>query len=90
MDMATLYIRNVPAGLYERLRKLAEEHGRSLNAEVLDLLADGADAWQEDTDAARSLAAYFERYGDQPVPVPDVVELIHEGRQREWHRNFGI
>lgn len=36
--MATLYVRNVPSGLYAELRRWASESGRSVNAEVLALL----------------------------------------------------
>jgi plasmid stability protein len=81
--VATLYVRNLPAGLYDELRRWAEERGRSVNAEVIDLLARVAARRREDKASARSLAAYFEKYGDKPVES-NVVELIHEGREREW------
>src|SRR4051812_45009942 len=38
--MATLYVRNVPEDLYERLRAQAEAHGRPIGGEALQLLAD--------------------------------------------------
>jgi plasmid stability protein len=87
--MATLYIRNVPADLHDELRRLAEEHDRSLNAEILDLLRRAAERRRGDTDFARSLAEYYDQYGDQPVPVPDVVELIREGRDRHLDSDLG-
>lgn len=37
-DMATLYVRNVPADVYADLQAWADESGRSVNAEVLALL----------------------------------------------------
>lgn len=82
--MATLYVRNLPADLYDELRRWAEEHGRSVNAEVIDVLRREADRRRADSAAVTSLSAYFERYGNEPIPVPDVVELIHEGRERDW------
>jgi len=36
--MATLYVRNVPRGLYEALRKQAKRNHRSIAAEVIALL----------------------------------------------------
>jgi plasmid stability protein len=38
--MPTLYVRNVPEDLYERLRAQAEAHGRPIGGEALRLLAD--------------------------------------------------
>jgi hypothetical protein len=37
-DVATLYVRNVPADVYAELQRWAEQSGRSVNAEVLALL----------------------------------------------------
>jgi plasmid stability protein len=36
--VATLYVRNLPADLYEELKRWADEAGRSVNAEVIELL----------------------------------------------------
>ena len=82
--MATLYVRNIPAELYAELQRWAEQHDRSINAEIIDLLQREAARRGTTAELARSLAAYYEQYGDQPVEVPDVVELIHEGRERAW------
>lgn len=86
--MATLYIRNVPADLHEDLRRLAEAHDRSLNAEVLDLLGRAAERRRTDNDIARSLAAYFEKYDDQPVDS-DAVALIRADRDRGHEPELG-
>ena len=40
--MATLYVRNVPESVYERLRARARRNGRSVNAEALEILAEAA------------------------------------------------
>ena len=37
-NVATLYVRNVPADVYAELQAWADESGRSVNAEVLALL----------------------------------------------------
>jgi plasmid stability protein len=82
--MATLYVRNMPAELYAELQQWANEHERSLNAEVIDLLRRAVAERRRAAEQSRSLAAYFERYRDAAISVPDVVDLIREGREREW------
>lgn len=37
--MATLHVRNVPDTVYTKIRSLARAEGRSLNAQVIQLLA---------------------------------------------------
>jgi plasmid stability protein len=90
VGVATLYVRNIPVDLYEELQRWAAEHERSVNAEVIDLLRREAERRDSDDAAARSLAAYFERYADQPISVPDVVELIREGRERDWLDEYDL
>jgi hypothetical protein len=52
--VATLYVRNLPPELYEELRRWADESGRSVNAQVIDLLEREAERrgrrsdWYED------------------------------------------
>lgn len=41
-DMPTLYVRNVPEQLYEAVKRWAADSGRSVNAEILDVLAEEA------------------------------------------------
>jgi plasmid stability protein len=86
--VATLYVRNLPADLYDELRRWAEEHDRSVNAEVLDILRNEFERRQATDDGARSLEAYFEKYGDQPVDV-DAVAMIREDRDRGHKPEFG-
>ena len=73
-DVATLYVRDVPAPLYERLRERARRNGRSLNGEVLEILADAA---ARDDDAERitqRLAELAARVSLQPdAPKPETV-----------------
>jgi plasmid stability protein len=88
MDMATLYVRNFPADLHDELAAQAEEHHRSLSAEVIEVLRRESERKRADEDVARSLAAYFEKYGDQPIDS-DVVALIREDRDRGHKPEFG-
>lgn len=41
LAMATLYVRNVPAPLYSRLRERASRSRRSINAEAIEVLQTG-------------------------------------------------
>lgn len=86
--VATLYVRNLPADLYDELRKWAEGHERSVNAEVIDLLRRERERRRGTSDAERTLAEYFEKYGDQPVES-DAVALIREDRDRGHKPEFG-
>jgi plasmid stability protein len=83
LDVATLYVRNIPADLYEELRRWAEEHDRSVNAEVIDVLRRESERRRQDDEFALRLAAYYEKWGDQPVTDYPLIEWIREGRDRD-------
>ena len=80
--MATLHVRNVPAGLHERLSQRAQAQRRSLSAEVITLLT------QALSDAERTpeqiLAAIDERCRFTPAAVgaPDSTTRRREDRDR--------
>ncbi len=88
MDMATLYVRNFPADLYDELAAQADGHHRSLSAEVIDVLRRESERRRRTTEFARSLAAYYEAYGDQPIDS-DVVAMLREDRDRGHKPEFG-
>ena len=87
--MATLYVRDVPERLYERLRARARRNGRSLNAEVIELLQ--ADVGRE-TDAAaitRELREIAKRVKAEPdAPTPE--RLIRQGREEHDAKILGL
>lgn len=82
MCMATLHVRNVPDGLYERLRQQAEAQNRSLSAEVIILLNHALN--ETAGDQAAVLARIRRRRSFNPVAVgaPDSTTLLREDRQR--------
>lgn len=88
VDMATLYVRNLPADLYDELRGWAEAHDCSVNAEVIDILRRESEWRRRTNEFARSLDAYYEEYGDQPIKS-DVVAMIREDRDRGHKPEFG-
>jgi plasmid stability protein len=76
--VATLYVRDVPERLYKRLRRRARKNGRSLNAEVLEILDDVIDREREGdliTDRLRELALEINWPDDAPTPEQMIREL---------------
>jgi plasmid stability protein len=79
--MATLYVRDVPEKVYKRLRARARRNGRSLNAEVLELIDEAVLrelSSDEITDRLAELAAEI----DLPPDVPRPEDIIREERNR--------
>jgi plasmid stability protein len=77
--VATLYVRDVPERLYKRLKTRARKNGRSLNAEVLEIL-DGVVERDDQggliTDKLRELAMEINLPADAPTPE----QIIREHR----------
>ena len=79
--MATLYVRNVPHELYAELQRWAAESGRSVNAEVLDVLGREAAGRRQQSEWLRQLEAL--RRNARPWKGPPWPEdLIREDRDR--------
>lgn len=80
--MPTLHVRNVPAELYAQLQQRALAQGRSLSAEVIQLLT-----WavaERDRSPGATLAAIRSRRTYRPAAVgaPDSLSLLREDRGR--------
>ncbi len=78
MGVATLYVRDVPEGLHKRLRARARRHGRSLNAEIVEILrtvADGDRATASVTKRLAELAREIDWPEDAPTPEQFVRDL---------------
>jgi plasmid stability protein len=79
--MAILYVRDVPEKLYKRLRARARRNGRSLNAEVLELIDEAVLrelTSDEITDRLAKLAAEI----DLPPDAPRPEDIIRQERDR--------
>jgi plasmid stability protein len=79
--VATLYVRDVPERLYKRLRARARRNGRSLNAEVLELIDEAVLrelTSDEITDRLAELAAEI----DLPPDAPRPEDIIRAERDR--------
>lgn len=77
--MPALHIRNVPVDVVEALRRRAKRHGRSLNAEVLDVLAAGAESEAEEAPITARLAEIARRI-NLPPDAPRPEEFIRADR----------
>lgn len=77
-NVATLYVRDVPERLYKRLRTRARKNGRSLNAEVIEILDGAIERDREGgliTDKLRELAMEINWPDDAPTPEQMIREL---------------
>lgn len=83
--MPTLYVENVPADLYEALRKRARSQRRSIAAEVLFLLETSIPT-EKELRTRRKLYKKLEKLRAAPSPsvgpFPSSEEMIREDRER--------
>jgi hypothetical protein len=82
--MPDFVVRNIPEETYKRLQESAKQHGRSVNAEFLELLSD-EDAWAVRRLRIRSAIPKLRRLRREiakKFPVKyEMLELIREDRQ---------
>lgn len=77
--MPALHVRNVPDDVVEALRERAQKNGRSLNAELIELLAEGARRYRERGPLTRRLAEIAARV-NLPPDAPRPEDLIRADR----------
>ena len=83
--MPTLYVENVPDDLYEALRARAQEHRKSITAEVLTLLAENVPTAAELTRRKQLLARSRKLRSKKPAAdrtFPTTEEMQREDRGR--------
>ena len=85
-DVATLYVRNVPEGVIEKLRANARANGRSLNAEALEILEEAA-AEMSATPITDRIEEIAKRLNLGPDDF-DPVQVIRELRDAEDPRSL--
>src|SRR3954470_6754095 len=84
--MATLYVRNVPEDLYERLRAQAEAHGRPIGGDASQLLAEQLPPGTRRGRRRKRATAPFERFGSAARAV--IVAAKEEAASRS-HGHIG-
>jgi plasmid stability protein len=81
--MPNVMVRNIPRETYKRLRARAKNLGRSLNAEILDILAE-KDGWEirrrEIAKVLPEIRRVREEIAREHPNAPDSVTLIREDR----------
>jgi plasmid stability protein len=83
--MANLTLRNIPGDTYASLRREARQNGRSVNAEILQILSDRAELNRRRKRAAKVLAKLDrirQEVARESPNQPDSVEWIREDRER--------
>jgi plasmid stability protein len=81
--MPNVIVRNIPRETYKRMRARAKNLGRSLNAEILDILAE-KDGWEirrrEIAKVLPEIRRVREEIAREHPDAPDSVTLIREDR----------
>jgi plasmid stability protein len=81
--MPNVMVRNIPRETYKRMRARAKNLGRSLNAEILDILAE-KDGWEirrrEIAKVLPEIRRVREEIAREHPDAPDSVTLIREDR----------
>jgi len=83
--MATLYVQNVPDGLYEALRRQAQQNRRSIASEVVSLLELNVVTEQElesRREFVRRMVRLQSGRGATAGPFPSSEAMQREDRQR--------
>lgn len=79
--MINMTVKGVPTPLYRRLKKTAQSSGRSLNAQIIQILHDHA----TDQDRFKNMRAAeqeLERFVSSLPRVDDSTKLIRQDRRR--------
>lgn len=81
--MATLYVRDIPDGLYQQAQKIALEQGRSLSAYVLLVLQQAIDDEKVRHARSKALASIRRRRRALPANTPDSVTMLRQIRGQD-------
>ncbi len=80
--MAALHVRNIPPGLHERIRRLAEADDASVSAEVVSLLDRALRDREMRGRQKRVLSEIRRRRFKTPRGAPGALTLLREDRAR--------
>ena len=87
-DVPTLHIRNVPTRVVATLKRRAKENSRSLNSEVVEILKESGERYEQAADLLRELDELHAEWllpDDAPKPE-DVIRGARDERAREIDR----
>lgn len=78
--MPTLYVRDIPPGLYNKLKRWAKESKRSVNAEVLALLEQEAERRRERASWFQELLDFRKEHTLPREAVDEMIQAIRDHR----------
>ena len=78
--MPTLYVREIPAQVYQTAQRIAQEQGRSLSAYVVTVLEQAIEDEKARRKSSEALASIRRRRRALPPGAPDSVEIIRRMR----------
>jgi plasmid stability protein len=87
-SVPTLNIRNVPENVVTSLKRHAKDNGRSLNAEVVQILTDSAERYEEAADLLRELDELRAEWllPEDASRPEDLIREVRDERAREIER----
>jgi plasmid stability protein len=79
--MATITVKNIPDGLYRRLKAAAARNRRSINGEIISRIEDSLRSRRVTTDQLLARVRRLQAsYGGRLVPIEDIEAVRREGR----------
>ncbi len=78
--MATLYVKDLPDDVYDALKERARANGRSVSAEVRQILLQAAPPLRTRKEVAESIRRFREKIAGEAreIAVDEVVKLVEE------------
>jgi hypothetical protein len=80
--LPTLYVRDIPPGLYTQLKRWAKQSKRSVNAEVIALLEEEAERRKNSSNWFQELLEFRKQHTLPREDVDMMIQAIRDGRDR--------
>ena len=84
--VANIHVRDVPPRVHRMLKARADRNGRSVNAEILDILEEAAARERKHTKFMAELRRLQEKWGPRRPGEPDLVDVIRRDRDTDHGR----
>lgn len=68
--MASISIHDLDRHLSERLQERAQKHGRTLEAEIIDILQKALVAEESSQNLVEAIAQHFQEFDEFEIPLP--------------------
>ena len=84
--VANIHVRDVPPRVHRMLKARADRNGRSVNAEILDILEEAARRERNDAKFMAQLRRFQKEWGPRRPGEPDPVDVIRRDRDTDHGR----